>query len=629
MPLAILYNMLAFTLIDDPNSNTPSANTPANPPTAPNANTGAGAPSANTNGAPTANTSGTPAPNTGPAAAAPPAPGAPSANTKGGTTAPGTPAANAPAPAKPVAPNTPAKPAAPSANAPAKPSGSVPNASRPAAPSAPSAKAPAPSAPGKPAAPSAPPAPAKPSAATAAPTTASAPNAAAPTAPAPSTPGDGSGDDDDDGDDDDGTGDTTDTGTGTSTTNGNPSSNNVGMNAGAASAYAAKAVSYIDTFFLNPSTAMNPNLQYGQLIRGPQSAPAQSGAQGQFMGIVDARGFVSIWNTIAVLRALQAPEWTQDRDNAMMAWATQYLNWLETSDLGQKAAGSANNHGSFWMVQVAALRYILGDYDGVRNTINYFVTHQFQDQIAASGEQPFEAVRTRPFHYRCFNLEALITLAKIGDQVGINMWASQSRYRATIQDALDYVMQEPPGSESIQSLLPHVASVAVAYGDPHQTYANFIAMKDTGATHRTWWWHDVPGAFGPSNKLVHQRREAAAEIPTSKNATGVIWAPGEEPIRPDVFGITGDDLVQLDDAVFVSWDDIRPYYASLKPSVASAATNEAGNYSTVAKNTPESTQADGTSDFWSVIESAPTKKKRSSSYRGRGRGPGPRRIESW
>ena len=60
------------------------------------------------------------------------------------------------------------------------------------------------------------------------------------------------------------------------------------------------------------------------------------------------------------------------------------------------------------MVQVAALKYLSGDYPGVRSTINYFVTHQFQDQIAASGEQPFEAVRTRPFHYRCFNLEALI-----------------------------------------------------------------------------------------------------------------------------------------------------------------------------------------------------------------------------
>lgn len=57
---------------------------------------------------------------------------------------------------------------------------------------------------------------------------------------------------------------------------------------------------------------------------------------------------------------------------------------------------------------MAALKYYMGDYAGVKATINYFLTHQFLDQISASGEQPYEAVRTRAFHYRCFNLEALI-----------------------------------------------------------------------------------------------------------------------------------------------------------------------------------------------------------------------------
>lgn len=194
--------------------------------------------------------------------------------------------------------------------------------------------------------------------------------------------------------------------------------------------YAHRAINYIDTFFLNPSTYMSPNLQYGQSIRGPGS----ENRQGQFMGVLDARGLVQVWNMVAVLRMMRASEWTGERDRALMSWAREYMNWLTTSILGQKAAMSAkcvfsssfltiliwffaldltrtcanSNHGTFWMVQVAALKYITGDYDGVRKTINYFVTHQFQDQIAASGEQPFEAVRSRPFHYRCFNLEALI-----------------------------------------------------------------------------------------------------------------------------------------------------------------------------------------------------------------------------
>jgi hypothetical protein len=176
------------------------------------------------------------------------------------------------------------------------------------------------------------------------------------------------------------------------------------------------------------------------------------------------------------------------------------------------------------------------------------------------------------------------------------MWAARSRYGANIQDALDYVMQESPGGESMQSLLPHVAAVSVVYGDPNKAYAKFIANQDDGATHRTWFWRDVPDAFGPNNKLPHQRRfrdndcddretsvsritrTACAPIGNMRrddetpvaNATGVAWAPGEEPIQPDIFGLNGDDKVELDDGVFVSWQDIRPYYLTLKRSANSS-----------------------------------------------------------
>lgn len=69
---------------------------------------------------------------------------------------------------------------------------------------------------------------------------------------------------------------------------------------------------------------------------------------------------------------------------------------------------SLSNHGTFWMSQMGALKSYRNDIEGLRDVMQYYFTHQFLDQIAASGEQPFEAVRTRPFHYRGFNLEAMI-----------------------------------------------------------------------------------------------------------------------------------------------------------------------------------------------------------------------------
>lgn len=54
------------------------------------------------------------------------------------------------------------------------------------------------------------------------------------------------------------------------------------------------------------------------------------------------------------------------------------------------------------------MNVLLNDPSGAKVALNNYFGHQFLDQIAASGEQPFEAVRTRPYHYRCFNLEAMI-----------------------------------------------------------------------------------------------------------------------------------------------------------------------------------------------------------------------------
>ncbi len=57
---------------------------------------------------------------------------------------------------------------------------------------------------------------------------------------------------------------------------------------------------------------------------------------------------------------------------------------------------------------MAALLILSGDRALALNTLRHYFQNQFLDQIAASGEQPFEAIRTRPIHYRAFNLEAMI-----------------------------------------------------------------------------------------------------------------------------------------------------------------------------------------------------------------------------
>lgn len=99
--------------------------------------------------------------------------------------------------------------------------------------------------------------------------------------------------------------------------------------------YSSVAASYIDTFFLDQATAMSPALDYGQIVRGPGKT------EGSFMAIIDWRGMVKIANAVQILRQARAPEWTAKRDQAFVSWARQYLHWLQTSTLGQKASRAA------------------------------------------------------------------------------------------------------------------------------------------------------------------------------------------------------------------------------------------------------------------------------------------------
>jgi hypothetical protein len=99
---------------------------------------------------------------------------------------------------------------------------------------------------------------------------------------------------------------------------------------------AKQAVAFIDTFFLDRNTKMNPNVEFGQIVRGPPGTQS-----GSYMGILDLRALVKVVNAILVFRESEHPDWTQDRDVKMRAWAAQYIQWIETSVVGKKAQRAA------------------------------------------------------------------------------------------------------------------------------------------------------------------------------------------------------------------------------------------------------------------------------------------------
>lgn len=239
--------------------------------------------------------------------------------------------------------------------------------------------------------------------------------------------------------------------------------------------YADKAVSFIRTWFLDEETYMNPNLNYSQVRRGP-------GVQtGRSFGVLDMKNIAKVATGILLFRETKYPGWTVEDDRKMVTWSNAFIKWLEEHEFGQTEGSTENNHGTYFYNTMIAHQIIAGNHERARFYANRYFTTQYLDQIDERGEQPFEVVRSRTYHYRAYGLGATITNAKLAEYVGYDAWDLTTTKGGSIQKALDWAMQFDPAdtnevkSAPAEELYQHVAAVAAQYGDAEGKYAAYLA----------------------------------------------------------------------------------------------------------------------------------------------------------
>ncbi|KAG9113181.1 hypothetical protein FRC07_007810 [Ceratobasidium sp. 392] len=276
--------------------------------------------------------------------------------------------------------------------------------------------------------------------------------------------------------------------------------------------YASNAASEINTWFIDPSTAMTPHLNYAQLERGP-------GVQkGQHTGVLDLKCMTKLVSGVLMMRNGSAPAWTSDLDQGLNSWVTQYLQWLNTAQLSLDEKASTNNHGSFWFNQVAALQILVGDTAGAKNTIQEYFNGIYMGQIDAKGDQPLETARTRPYHYRAYNLAAMIVNARLGEFLGFSAWNLPTKAGTTIKDACNYAMNFTADQSNEQGydaeLYPNVAAVAAIYGDPDGKYAQWLAGRDQSYPGQPYFLWDQPLSNSGLSGAPTQTGSAGSPGPT-------------------------------------------------------------------------------------------------------------------
>ncbi|KAH9851065.1 chondroitin AC/alginate lyase [Lenzites betulinus] len=240
--------------------------------------------------------------------------------------------------------------------------------------------------------------------------------------------------------------------------------------------YAANVATFVKAWFLDADTAMKPNLNYAQMQRGPD------GQVGQHTGVLDLKCMTKLVSGVLILREGKAAEWTSEIDTGLTNWTNSYIDWLTTAQIALQEEAAENNHGTFYYNQLAALQVLVGDKDAAKQTLQKYFTTQYTWQIAANGDQPLESARTRPYHYRAYNLAAMITNAKLGAYVGYNAWNLTTSNGTTIKSALDFAISQSAGKETASELWPDVVAVGAIYGDADGTYTKYI-LANAGSTY--------------------------------------------------------------------------------------------------------------------------------------------------
>jgi hypothetical protein len=193
--------------------------------------------------------------------------------------------------------------------------------------------------------------------------------------------------------------------------------------------YAKHAALHLRAWFIDERTRMNPHLQYAQAIHGRFT--------GRGIGIIDTIHLVEVARAVEVLEDSKVLSHAETRK--VRQWFADYLEWLTTSKNGLDEREARNNHGTCWVMQVAAFAKLTGNQELLSYCRDRFKRVVLPGQIAADGSFPQELRRTKPYGYSLFNLEAMATICQILSTRADDLWLFTTPVGGGLRRAMQYM----------------------------------------------------------------------------------------------------------------------------------------------------------------------------------------------
>lgn len=229
---------------------------------------------------------------------------------------------------------------------------------------------------------------------------------------------------------------------------------------------AERAWRVLDVWFLHPDTYMNPNLEFGQAIRGITT--------GRGIGIIDTRPLIWCVQGIALLeRAFPNPRLSA----GLRRWFSDYVQWLTTSTKGLDERDNGNNHSTWWAAQVAAYSIFCGDRKSELKTYELCRTRLVPGQLRPDGSAPAEEARTRSLSYSIMNLDGFSLLCRLAAFRGVDLWNFKTPDGAGVLTSVEYLA--PFVAAPSRWRKPQITPITLSRG-------YFVGLAGMAANRREW-----------------------------------------------------------------------------------------------------------------------------------------------
>jgi hypothetical protein len=193
--------------------------------------------------------------------------------------------------------------------------------------------------------------------------------------------------------------------------------------------YIQPALRHCRAWFVDSATRMNANLLYAQAIKGR--------ATGRGIGIIDT---IQLMEVVMGLEAIEnSPAMDQELLEEIRAWFSKYLLWLTTHAYGKAEMNAANNHGTCWVMQVAAFAHFTRNREMMDYCRRRYKDVLLPGQMASDGSFPLELKRTKPYGYSLFNLDAMATICQILSSPEDDLWHYQTADGRGIEKGISYM----------------------------------------------------------------------------------------------------------------------------------------------------------------------------------------------